>query len=538
MDPVGGSGTGQHGPSVPPRAPVGVTSGAPDAPARLARADRAAFARYAGSHAGADCHREAYDDWFYSHHARAERELHPVRDGQALDPHRVVTNGVELFHLHTAHGRPRMSATFAAGPTHSHLICQAIGVRPPVQYLVPFPGGRLQVTPVAYDPQTQEWFHVFGLEQRQPGEWGYWTGHGMNWNSMCAQCHNTAVRKNHGPSTARYATVMVERGVGCEACHGPMRDHVLWQRQNSGRGKPDPTLPRWSPHQTLDICAGCHSRRTELTGQFRPGDSFEDHYLPAIVDATDTFYPDGQVRDENFEWAAFLGSRMHTAGVSCLDCHPPHGGRLRLPGNLLCLQCHAPGRHPRAPGIDPLTHSRHRPGSSGDQCVQCHMSVTVYMQRHPWHDHGFTIPDPWLTLQFGIPNACNRCHTREAPQWALHPAEQWYGTRLARPERSRTAAIARARTGDPEAWADLLQALAGETNAYWRAVLVQFLGVYLELQPVRTVLSHALVDSKALVRLAAVRAVEQALNRGLNEAVPCLEPLLGDPARSVRVAAA
>ena len=39
------------------------------------------------------------------------------------------------------------------------------------------------------------------------------------------------------------------------------------------------------------------------------------------------------------------------------------------------------------------------------------------MARDPRHDHGFTIPDPLLTKELGIPNACNRCHADKTVDW-------------------------------------------------------------------------------------------------------------------------
>jgi len=82
------------------------------------------------------------------------------------------------------------------------------------------------------------------------------------------------------------------------------------------------------------------------------------------------------------------------------------------------MRCHAtgaplPGITRPAPVIDPATHSHHGAEGTDATCVTCHMPVTTYMQRHPRHDHGFTIPDPLLTKKFGIPNACNRCAQKE-----------------------------------------------------------------------------------------------------------------------------
>jgi len=519
-----------------PEGPVGVSSGAADAPGRLSRGDRAGLAGYAGSEACRSCHREVHDLWYFSHHARAERALHPVQDREAFEPPRWSKHGTQVSGVIASNGL-WLGTIDLDGVLRWYPVCRALGVRPLVQYLVPLAGGRLQATELAYDPVRQEWFNVFGQEDRKPGEWGHWTGRGMNWNSMCAHCHNTAVRKNYDAGLDRYATVMAERGVGCEACHGPMRAHVQWQRQNPGRS-PDPGLVRLSSLRQMDTCASCHARQVDLTGRFRPGEAYEDHFWPAMVDASDVFYPDGQVRDENFEWAAFLGSKMYEAGVRCIDCHDPHSGRTRRPGNALCLQCHAPGAGRGAPAVDVLTHSRHAPGSAGDQCVHCHMPQTVYMQRHPRHDHGFTIPDPWLTVRFAIPNACNRCHTNQTATWALEHAQRWYGERLERPQRRRAEWVMRARDGDAGALEEIIRWLRMETNRYWRAVMLGLLEVWSPDPTVLRTASNQMQDASALVRVAAVRVLERALELGDTSVRALLQTALADSARSVRVAAA
>ena len=48
---------------------------------------------------------------------------------------------------------------------------------------------------VSYDPHKNDLFDVYGEEIRNPGDWGAWTGQGMNWNATCAACHNTRLRK-------------------------------------------------------------------------------------------------------------------------------------------------------------------------------------------------------------------------------------------------------------------------------------------------------------------------------------------------------
>ena len=60
------------------------------------------------------------------------------------------------------------------------------------------------------------------------------------------------------------------------------------------------------------------------------------------------------------------------------------------------------------------------------------------MQRDPRHDHGFLKPDPLLTKELGIPNACNRCHTDRTVDWAITHADAWYGTKMQSRQRERT----------------------------------------------------------------------------------------------------
>jgi predicted CXXCH cytochrome family protein len=285
------------------------------------------------------------------------------------------------------------------------------------------------------------------------------------------------------------------------------------------------------------VCGSCHSRRADLTGDFHPGETFFDHYGLTIPDDTDLFYPDGQIREEDYEFNAFLGSRMHAAGVRCLDCHEPHSSKTRVVGNNLCMICHA-GPAPPAPKIDATTHSHHKTGERGDACVDCHMPQTVYMQRHARHDHGFTIPDPLLTKQLKIPNACNRCHSDKTPDWSLAAIEKWYGPSHERPARARTSTVARARAGDAGVVPELLRLLVLETNGYWRAVSANLLRRWAADAKVMPALLSSAQDSDPLVRAMSVRALEPLAGSGNDVVQTVVGNRLTDPVRSVRIDAA
>jgi tetratricopeptide (TPR) repeat protein len=275
----------------------------------------------------------------------------------------------------------------------------------------------------------------------------------------------------------------------------------------------------------------------EITGDFKPGDGYHDHHLLSIVDHSNLWYPDGQNWDEDYEYTAFLGSRMHSKGVRCVDCHDFHSAKVRMPGNWMCLTCHAVGTT-NAIEIDPVTHSFHSETNSGNLCTGCHMPETPYMQRHWRHDHGFTIPDPVLTKEFGIPNACNRCHQDKTVDWSIEYVEKWYSNKMDRPYRQRARIVARAKELDESAVEPLLNMLANDEIPYWRAVAAGMLDPWISQPRVVGGLLGQLSNTNALVRVQAIRTLAPLVEAGNPAVHSALSAALEDPVRGVRWQAA
>lgn len=471
------------------------------------------------------CHPAQFEAWKGSQHAWANRVVDPERDGPAFAAGRRLIEGSRQTDMRRRDGHLEVVTMGPEGKSETYRPVAVIAIEPLRQYLVPFPGGRLQVLDVAFDPARREWFSVVPSEHRQSHEWGFWANRGMNWNSQCAGCHMTGLRKGYDVASDSYRTSWDEVGISCAQCHGAMPTHTV----KGGPLAADERVPR--PRVT-DTCASCHARREELTASFRPGESFDDHYRLILADARGIYHPDGQVREENFEYGSFLMSRMSRRGVTCLDCHDAHSGKLRLPAedHRLCLSCHAAPGQRGARAVDPLTHGRHKPGSAGAACVGCHMPATVYMARDARRDHGFTSPDPVLTRELGIPNACTRCHADRTPEWAREWTDRWYGDRVRRPARARARAIARAQDGAGAAVPDLISLLKQEENPAWRAALLALLAPWSDQPEVREAISAALRDPDALVRAAGVRALD-----GRPSALVQILALRKDPARLVRL---
>ncbi len=495
--------------------------------------DKETFAAFAGSATCLECHGEKHQGWLKSNHALAERLPTNTLDRAAFDPPREFKFGSQTNSVRADGGQFVVRAPGLGNVVRDFAVERVIGHDPLRQFLVDGGNGRLQTQEASYDPHRNDWFNVYGEEDRKPGEWGHWTGRGMNWNAMCASCHNTRLRKNYDAATDSYHTAMAEMTVSCEACHGPMKEHVLAYRAGT-KPKASSPPPR---EQILNTCGSCHARRADLTGEFVPGDDFFDHYQLTLPDFSDTYFADGQVSGENYEFGSFLGSRMHAAGVTCLDCHDSHTTKLILPGNSLCMRCHS-GGYPNSPKINPEEHSFHKADSTGNQCVNCHMPQTTYMQRDPRHDHGFTIPDPLLTKQHGIPNACNRCHTDKDVDWALAAVEKSHGEKMNRRTRSRAQAIARTRAGDSSAKPEILKLLTGDDTPYWKAVAANVIDPWLADADVHQALIAATGSTNTLLRANAAFALAPASQGGSPAAQTVLRRLVADPSRSVRINAA
>jgi tetratricopeptide (TPR) repeat protein len=497
-----------------------------------------AHAEYAGSHECQKCHAEVYQKWQHSHHGLAERPLSQRKDAEAFENQKECKFGSQKVQPNTKGERFYVESLGFEKKYENYVVERVIGHAPLRQFLVQGQGGRLHALEACYDPKLKDWFNVYGDEDRQPGEWGHWTGRGMVWNQMCASCHNTRLFKNYDSSKDEYQTRQVEYGVGCESCHGGMKKHVIWQQQKKTEQGKDPYLNVMTRDQHTENCAGCHALRTELTGDFVPGESFWDHYQLSLTDLSDTFYPDGQIRGEDYEFTSFLSSKMHQAGVRCSDCHDMHSMKTILPGNLLCMRCHTPGGFPNAPAILPTAHSFHGENSTGNQCINCHMPQTLYMQRHWRHDHSFSIPDPQLTIDHAVPNACNRCHQDKDANWSLSAVKQWYGEKPRRATQVRADAIAKARKNSQEAPGLLKNLLMNEKHPMWQATLAACLSPWNDLASVRSVLMEVIQrkEVEPVVATQVIRSLENQMNQPGVEAV--ITQQLNAKTRGVRDAAA
>ncbi len=293
---------------------------------------------------------------------------------------------------------------------------------------------------LARDPSTEH-YKTLGVFYDKEAKAYKPSGFSLDWSTSCAGCHTTNMNTPN--------LTWGEAGIGCEACHGPGRDHAT--------SKGDVT--KIVSSKAADVCGQCHGGNDVQTGGnlmsdgtkwvvgYRPGMKLSE--LKGLqltpVDPAKT-PPDSSVavnhlRNYNM-WAAsphskalslVLDSKM--ANADCYGCHSAEGFAAKLQGKkvdiankanfntLSCVACHDPhdSEYPRqlvmAP--DKLCASCHSQEAtlkgtaakgieetkgvhSSLTCVQCHMTEANHLMKVIRPD----APD----LAEKRPDTCTSCH--------------------------------------------------------------------------------------------------------------------------------
>ena len=171
-----------------------------------------------------------------------------------------------------------------------------------------------------------------------------------------------------------------EPGVGCEACHGPGKNHA----DSVGGAETIVNPAALSPEKNNMVCGQCHSMGKDPSGKYpfpvahsgsvSDGDGAEQMpYQPgqdlttAFVDAKPLVIRKGK------EYSLLVQAPEYYAMQLCTDCHDPHG-RTENPNMLidatsgLCLKCHG----------DSFTDLELHWGADKAPCWECHEYVHTH----------------------------------------------------------------------------------------------------------------------------------------------------------------
>ncbi len=496
------------------------------------------------------CHKEEYNLWKQSHHSKAmaiandSTVLGNFNNSNFKDSNGQVTTFYKRgnnFYVKTNGG---------GGKVQEYKITHTFGYTPLQQYLVPFDNGKYQCLPIAWNTKKKEWFslpeHLYADENLTSTNWLYWTNGGQNWNGMCSECHSTNLNKNFNPVTKSFHTTYSEINVSCEACHGPGSKHLQWANLPDNKKNNFSNLGlvvktgRISNRKYVENCMRCHSRRSQL-GIYKHGNKdLLNSVLPTLLN--ESYYPDGQILDEDYVWGSFVQSKMYAEKVQCNHCHNVHSGKLKFEGNKLCAQCHIQDIY------DTKQHHFHKYNGEkgnpielkdktievgeGAQCINCHMPGKYYMGVDFRRDHSFRIPRPDLTIKIGTPNACNGCHSDKTTKWANNYIKKWYNPK---PKAHYGITFAAARNSETKAESELIKIVQDSLQLLIvRATAVSLMNRYSS-HTIKKIISKLLHNRESLLRETALRVYS---NNNAFDYKHDLLNLLKDSVKAVRAEAA
>ncbi|MET0775709.1 MAG: tetratricopeptide repeat protein [Pseudomonas mandelii] len=491
------------------------------------------------------CHSEQMKDWQGSHHQLAMQEANA--ETMLGDFNNVTFKAQnETTRFSRKHDGFWVNTPGIDGKNADFKVAYTFGIAPLQQYLIEVGEGRLQALGVAWDTEKNRWFHLYpgqGVNFKNPL---HWSKPSQNANFMCVECHTTGYKRNFDAAKNAFDSQWNSLGVGCQACHGPASNHLEWTAKKGDLIHAGFAVDLKDKDATVEIetCARCHSRRAPLGDGYTVGKRLMDDYLPSPL-TRELYALDGKIKDEVFEHGSFAQSKMFDKGVRCSNCHNPHSTELKAPGNGVCLQCHNTAGKTSVTGVDAkglqarnydsIEHTRHTPGQSGSQCVDCHMPGKFYMGNDFRHDHSFSIPNPERAKKLGTPDACLTCHQGKAGDKVTEQFKLWNTATTAQAPRY-DESLWLIRNGQPGAAQALYEQLQrSNLPAIQRATLIAELPLYPSEQALKLAtkdLSHPAPQ----VRESAVRAISAFLPPP--ERAPLLTPLLGDPVKAVRIVAA
>ncbi len=384
--------------------------------------------KYVGSKVCAGCHEDQYESWLSTLHPYQERPANKNTVVGDFIKDNTFTAGGYTAKMFTKDGKYYVTTIGPEGKEGTYEIKYVIGGAWKQRYLIEFPNGALHILPVQWNVETKKWTDYHGLAKQKPGDGKYWSDKNRTWQYQCGTCHVTGLQINYDAKKDRFNTTVVERGIGCESCHGAGSEHVIAPMNKKFTTIVNPAKIH-DAKRAAQICGQCHDRGVSVkkTDSLH-GPEFYEYpagpagYLPGLVlrnyyNEKPAEWPDGSPKMHRQQYVDWAKSKHALSGVNCWDCHAVHQkgalskGSLKAPANELCLNCHK---------IDSdITHSIH----GNNDCRGCHMpktSQTAVKRGEAEFDissHRFKFVSPAETLKYGglakQPNSCNGCHYHE-----------------------------------------------------------------------------------------------------------------------------
>lgn len=389
----------------------------------------------------AACHQENYDSWHRTAHRKTVRKAAPeIVRGDFERENILEDDGVKVEMTRDG------DDFYIKIGDQSYRVESVVGGKYIEQY-VARKNGELYSLPIGYNLNERRWINLNDADFA--GRDADFSRHWRNWKTDCAACHRSGEND--------WRDGFDSFGISCGACHGNAAEHAasknsVWAKLGFQTANKIVNPRDLSSDASMAACANCHAREAKeppKPAEIAAGQSF-DSFIPAhrqTAADSEKYRSNGASRFSGSEFQSILRSVCYVqsksggggiAGekINCASCHSQHEKDAELPAakssNRNCIQCHAEFSDDAAI----VEHTKHPLNSEAGSCVSCHQPETVYGRMRFTRTHEISVPNPVLTAEKQIPNACNLCHTDRSVNWAIASSKQFWAERFRAAETS------------------------------------------------------------------------------------------------------
>ncbi len=249
------------------------------------------------------------------------------------------------------------------------------------------------VLPKIWSVQSRKWrsYSAYGWQKRP-------------YSRYCVGCHSVGF----DPATKEIA----EHSVGCESCHGAGMEHA------GNPVKSNIINPkRLSKERSEEVCASCHVRGKDLTGDYlfpigwKPGENLANYLIPLEM-------IDGESNHDAIHrlWSKWKFDREAKSRARCEVCgiHQtvrPQAEQASV--NALCTKCHE--------YQDRMAQHTHHGPDTRIGCSDCHEQKPIDMnesKESDVHSYGYFLIHPRNCWDRDIYRKCVKCHSDRTEGWA------------------------------------------------------------------------------------------------------------------------
>ena len=365
---------------------------------------------FAGSSTCRDCHSDLYYGWKSTMHPYKFLDASPETIKGDFTDNNTIGEGETQTRMSREGDSFYISTVGPDGERRLYPVLYLIGQFWRQHYVTEFKNGALHILPAMWNMKTKKWSDYKGIASQTPGSGKFWGDSNLTYQDKCTGCHNTESSINYDATTDTYDTEWAEKGISCEACHGPGKAHSLASKDEKIDTIINPSrIP--DPDLAVMVCGRCHIRGTSPDSKYAYPMGYEigDHLDFLFVEGPKLHDNDTSAanRQQYIDWKKSGHARE---GVKCWDCHTVHEqgkanrAMTKLPGSSLCLSCHEVNNT----GV----HGIH----SVNNCVGCHMPATGKRAvQGDVHSHQFKVLYPSVNADTGKAemNSCSLCHYHE-----------------------------------------------------------------------------------------------------------------------------